>query len=170
MNIKNSESGDIEQILVLYAKAIEFQKSKKSNHWYFFDQELLEVEINEHRHWKIIENEEMACVFSVTFHDELIWGERDKNPSIYLHRIVTDPEYMGRGYVRHIVDWARIYSIANGIQFIRLDTFGGNDKLNQYYEECGFVFCGFREFSSNENAPPHYLDGPLSLFEIKVEN
>jgi RimJ/RimL family protein N-acetyltransferase len=167
--IINSELMDLEVILSLYVKAIEFQKSIQSNHWHDFDAALLEREIREHRHWKIMEGKEIACIYSVAYQDPMIWGERDQHPSIYLHRIVTNPNFMGRRYVKEVVAWAMNYGKANGKSFIRLDTFGANKKLNDYYERCGFVFCGIKSFKSSDEVPRHYLDGELSLLEIKIQ-
>jgi ribosomal protein S18 acetylase RimI-like enzyme len=87
-----------------------------------------------------------------------------------LHRIVTNPAFRGRGYVRHIVAWAETFGKARGKRFIRLDTSRDNQRLNAYYQECGFVFSGFKQFpdDSDPSVPRHYLGRGLSLYEKAI--
>jgi|SRR6516165_11439138 RimJ/RimL family protein N-acetyltransferase len=167
MTIINSRTADFERILDIYQMGIEYQKSVFHKSWLGFDKELLVREIEEKRHWKITNGEEIACVFSVLFEDPVVWGSEDTTSSIYLHRIVTNPFFRGNHYVLDIVNWAREYGRKNGMKFIRLDTFPDNQKLNQYYLDCGFRFCGLKQFGKAENIPEHYRDG-LSLFEMPV--
>lgn len=163
--LQRSAPEDVEEILKVCDLGIQFQQTVFHRHWFGFDRDLLVREIGEGRHWKIMEGPAIACVFSVQFDDTLVWGPQE--PSIYLHRIVTDPHFKGRGYVPLIIEWARSYGAANGFRFIRLDTFPDNTKLMDYYVQCGFRFCGFRHFAPEEVVPAHYRDG-LSLFEIAL--
>jgi len=118
-----------------------------------------------------MEGADIACFYSIAFTDPLVWDERDVDPSIYLHRIVTNPAYRGRGYVPHIVAWAESFGKARGLRFIRLDTHRNNKRLNDYYAACGFTFCGIKRFEA-EGAHPliplHYLGEGLSLFEKSI--
>jgi RimJ/RimL family protein N-acetyltransferase len=166
MNIAPSTPADIEEILQLCDLGIQFQKTVFHRHWFGFDRDLLVREIDEGRHWKVMEGDTIVCVYSVLYDDPVVWSE-DPLPSIYLHRIVTHPAHKGNGYVRNIVDWAKIHGQEQGLQYIRLDTFPDNEKLKAYYVRCGFRFYGFRYFDAEEVIPEHYRDG-LSLFEMDV--
>lgn len=107
----------------------------------------------------------------MAYNDQLVWGERDADPSIYLHRIVTNPAFRGKGYVKKIVAWAEDHGRAAGKGFIRLDTYVGNKRLNDYYRECGFRFSGVKTFDDDADGmvPKHYLGpGGLSLFEKRI--
>jgi len=70
--------------------------------------------------------------------------------------------------VKHIIDWAKPYAKQNKKEFIRMDTGSGNEKLNNYYIDCGFIYLGVIQLGSTANLPEHYRNGTSSLFEIKV--
>jgi hypothetical protein len=82
-----------------------------------------------------------------------------------------DPAFRGREYVRHIVAWAEAFGRAAQKQWVRLDTGRDNERLNAYYLQCGFVFCGIKQFEDDgdHSVPKHYLGSGLSLFEKKID-
>ncbi len=168
MNIINSTREDIDAIFDLYNKATAYQESLGRKDWQGFERKLVEQEIDEKRQWKILENGQLACVFVTTFSDPYIWLEKDKDPSVYIHRIATNPAFRGKRYVQHIVDWASQYAREHGKQFVRLDTGSGNEKLNAYYISCGFTYLGVFAYGEIGDLPAHYADGSSSLFEIKL--
>ncbi|HEY0029347.1 MAG TPA: hypothetical protein VGC65_01215 [Bacteroidia bacterium] len=96
MHIAHSEIADLPDIFKLYDQAITFQKKVSDQHWLPFDPALVKREIEENRQWKIVIGGEIACIFCIAYSDPLIWGDRDKEPSIYLHRIVTNPAFRGK--------------------------------------------------------------------------
>ncbi len=167
MQIVNSTVEDIDLIFWFYDAAIEYQKKVFDKHWKGFEHDLVEREINENRQWKILLDGQVACVFAITFNDHSIWGEHDQDDAIYIHRIVTHPDFRGRNLVQHIVHWAKDYAHAMRRQYVRLDTWGDNEKLIQLYQNAGFKFLGIitPDFRS---LPKHYIGITLSLFEIKL--
>ena len=170
--IINSTMEDIDTIFNFYDMAIDFQKKVFHKQWEGFEHSLVETEIKENRQWKIIENGKVACTFVITFNDTFIWKERDKQPSIYIHRIVTNPEFRGKNYVNDIILWAKQYCKEQKRDFIRLDTWGDNHKLIDYYVQCGFTFLEIIPIDNvpeggNSSLPKHYK-GTLALFEIPV--
>src|SRR5690349_15802615 len=134
----NSTVTDIPKLYELYDSAIAYQKERSLRHWGKFEQALLEKEIAEKRQWKIMEGNEIACIFMIAYEDPYIWGERNNDPSIYIHRIVTNPAFRGRQYMRSIVEWAKEHAKATGKRFVRMDTWGDNKKLTDYYIGYGF--------------------------------
>lgn len=169
MQIINSTTSDIETIFKFYDAAIAFQKTKFYKHWQGFDRCLIEQEIKESRQYKIVVDGVVVCIFVVTFNDAIIWGERDTAPSVYIHRIVTDPAFRGNNYVKNIIAWAVDYGRKNGKLFVRMDTWGDNQKLIDYYTNCGFTFLGVTEKMNDMNLPKHYDCVSLSLFEIAIK-
>ena len=119
MKFLNSDREDFEVIFRLYDAAIEFQKTVFDKSWLPFDREMISKEIAEKRHWKILIDGKIACIFSVTFSDVFIWKEKNTDAAIYIHRIVTNPEFRGRKFVPVITDWAIDYAINR--QKIRAD-------------------------------------------------
>ena len=144
-----------------------FQKIKFNKHWQGFEISLIETEIQENRQWKIVIDETIACIFAVTYEDELIWGEKNNDSAIYIHRIVTNPAFRGNNHVNIIVEWAKEFCKNNNKQFIRMDTWGDNPKLIDYYVKCGFNYLETVDLDNTEGLPSHYK-GSLALFEIKI--
>lgn len=161
---------DLPTIRELFAAAIEYQQKKTSNPWHGLNETNLIREIGERLNWKVMEGDQIAAFFSIAFTDPLIWDERDADPAIYLHRIVTNPAFRGRGYVRVITAWAEDYGREAGKAFVRLDTGRENTRLNAYYRECGYSYCGHKTFhdADNPNIPKHYFGPGLSLYEKPI--
>ncbi|MBO3099941.1 GNAT family N-acetyltransferase [Gelidibacter pelagius] len=168
MNISQSTLADINDIFTLYDAATAYQKTVNNKSWSGFDRALIEKEINENRHYKIMEGNEMASTFVVTFEDPVIWDNSDQDKAIYLHRIATDPNYRGRSYIKKIIEWSKSLAKERDIDFIRMDTHSGNDRLNSYYIRSGFVHKGIRDIEWTSDLPEHYKTGPFSLFEMKI--
>ncbi|GGI28359.1 GNAT family N-acetyltransferase [Pedobacter mendelii] len=167
IQVLNSQHSDLDTIFQFYDMAVEHQKKVFNKHWQGFNKELIETEITDSRQYKILVDDEVACIFAITFDDKLIWGNRDKD-SIYIHRIVTHPEFRGYSFVKEIIKWAKVFAAKNGIKFIRMDTWADNDKLLEYYTSCGFDYVGVVTMEQTEGLPKHYEGISLSLFEIKV--
>jgi ribosomal protein S18 acetylase RimI-like enzyme len=169
MQIASAEITDIDIAFDLYEKAIEFQKKVFDKSWLGFDRSLVETEIAEKRLWKIMENGSVACIYTLAFADPMIWGADSGQSAMYIHRIVTNPDFRGRGYVRVITEWAKGFAPTRGIRFIRMDTWGDNQKLMDYYLDCGFKF--MREVTPEESdtLPKHYRGIRLSLLEIDLQ-
>jgi predicted GNAT family N-acyltransferase len=171
MLITHTTIEDLDVLEDLFGLAIQYQQSRSGHSWRGMNRPLIEKEIREGYHWKIVEEGRIACFFSIAFNDRLVWDERDADPSIYLHRIVTNPAFRGREYVKHIVAWAEAFGRAAQKQWVRLDTGRDNERLNAYYLQCGFVFCGIKQFEDDgdPSIPKHYLGSGLSLFEKKID-
>jgi len=169
MEIINSTMADIPLMLEFYDIAREYQKAKSLRHWQSFDMALIEKEIGEKRQWKILEGETVACIFMIAYQDPFIWGEKDRDPSVYIHRIATHPDWRGRNYTGAIIEWAKEHARSRNKKFIRMDTWGDNPKLIDYYIQCGFNFLKTITPEETKNLPAHYSCISLSLFEIPVE-
>lgn len=166
--IEKSLSNNLDIILGLYRDAVKYQKEKGYNLWPEFEKSLIEKEIHEQHHYKIIQEDKIACVFSLLYNDPIIWKEKDKDPAIYLHRIATNPNFKGTGMMQLITNWAREHAIQHNKQYIRMDTWGDNENLKAYYINHGFKHMGQVSLPENHELPSHYWGSTLSLFEIKI--
>jgi len=160
MNIESCIMSDIEDILALYQAARDLQTKKKMVVWPIFERSFIEKEIQEQRQWKLIIGNIIACNWAITFNDREIWGEKDKNDSIFIHRIATNPVMRGNHYINRIVEWAKEYARQKGKKFIRLDTLGNNTKLIEHYTSAGFEFLGIVKLTDTTNLPGHYHREP----------
>jgi predicted GNAT family N-acyltransferase len=166
IDIINSSPSDVDFIFTLFDKAIDYQRSNGYNLWPQFQRALIETEIQEKCHWKIVQNENVLAVFSVLYSDPVIWGSRSTDPSVYLHRIAVNPEFKGNRIMELIREWAIEHAGKTSKHFVRMDTWGNNEVLRKYYINCGFNYIG-QQFL--DEAEKHYGGSELSLFEIKVQ-
>ena len=169
MTIKNVSIVDIDEVFRLYKIASEYQREKKKVIvWPNFDRNMVETEITEKRQFKMLIENEVVCIWAITFNDEQIWEEKNKDSAIYIHRIATSPNFRGKKMVAKIVDWAKQFADEKEIQFIRLDTLGNNTRLIEHYKEAGFDFLGMHTLKDTSNLPEHYQEAPVCLFEIDL--
>ncbi len=170
MKIQLSTTDDIPAIFSFYEMATEFQKTKFHKHWLPFDRELVKKEIEDCRQWKILEEHEIACIFAIAYEDPFIWKEENSDPAVYIHRIVTHNKFRGKGYVKQIIEWAKQHAAAKQKRFLRMDTWGDNETLINYYIACGFKFLGVRIPDSTDQLPKHYSAINLAFFEIDLQD
>ncbi len=170
MEIKNCVLADADEILSLYQHARNFQTEKKMVVWPVFSKTFVEQEIKEGRQRKIMAGSDIACNWAITFSDEEIWEDRDKQDGIYIHRIATNAKYRGNRYIDKIVAWAQLYAHENDRKFIRLDTLGNNVKLIEH-TSAGFQFLGMFKLTNTATLPAHYQQEPnCCLFEMEVHS
>jgi ribosomal protein S18 acetylase RimI-like enzyme len=169
MKIENSITTDIDEIFRLYGIASVYQKIKNVVVWPDFDRQLVETELAENRQWKLIIDNQIACVWAITFNDPEIWEVRDQDAAIYIHRIATNPDFRGHNFVGILAEWAKEYAHSIDKDFVRLDTLGNNLKLIEHYSTNGFDFLGIFDLKSTAELPIHYqtTEG-CCLFEIKL--
>jgi ribosomal protein S18 acetylase RimI-like enzyme len=170
MQFINSTIADHALIFEFYDMAVAYQKTVFHKNWAGFDEQMVMTEISEGRQWQIRNDEgAVLCIFATTFSDADIWREKNEEPSIYIHRIVTNPAFRGGHYVNDIIAWAKNYGRANGKKFLRIDTWGDNPRLVSYYERCGFRFVETVQITSDMDLPKHYDGISLALLEIAID-
>ena len=170
MQIQNCLLTDASEILLLYEEARNLQIKRKMVVWPTFEKSFIEKEIIKERQWKIVIDNIIACNWAITFEDKEIWGVKDQDNSIYIHRICTNPIFRGQRFIEKIVEWSKRYARELGKQFVRLDTLGNNTKLIDHYTSAGFEFLGMFLLTDTKNLPGHYQNEPnCCLFEIDLQ-
>lgn len=170
MEIKNCLRTDAVEILSLYEAARNLQIQREMVVWPAFESSFIEHEIDENRQWKIVEGNLIVCNWAVNFEDKEIWGEKDKNDAVYIHRICTNPTLRGKRYIEKVVEWSKQYARELGKRFVRLDTLGNNTKLIEHYTSAGFDFLGMVKLTDTVNLPAHYQkESNCCLFEIDLK-
>ena len=169
MRIENSMPSDVPRIFELYRIATSYMKSKNQVAWPEFERELITKEIKEQRQWKLIIEDKIACIWATTLNDELIWGIQDHDPSIYIHRIATSPDFRGRKLVSNIILWANEFGKKHNLQYIRMDTVGVNEGLIKHYTGLGFDFLGTKYLPEKSELPAHYHNGKVCYFQKEIK-
>lgn len=114
-------------------------------------------------------DKKIACVWAITFSDEQIWEERNKDAAIYIHRIAANPEFRGKNLIAVIVTRAKEYAKTCDKDFIRLDTPGNNINLIQHYTNTAFDFLGMFDLKDTTGLQGNYRHNDLvCLFEIEL--
>ncbi len=168
MKIENSQLADVPKIFDLYRLATNFMKSKNQVHWPEFSASLILNEIDEHRQWKLLIDEQIACIWATAVNDELIWGNKNNEPSLYIHRIATNPDFRGQNLVKKLISWANAYGKKNNLKYIRMDTVGLNKPLIALYEKLGFQFLGTKKLKNTVGLPDHYKEGEVCYFQKEI--
>ena len=167
MQILQTQPEDLKTLQYLYEAAIAYQKTVFDKHWLGFEEERILAEIEAEQQWKIVENNEITCVFLVTQNDEAFWKEKAQIPAIYLHRIAVHPHHRGKSYFKSILTWAETYAKSLNKNLIRLDTWGDNEKLIQYYQKHKFQHIATIRIEASSCFPQHYK-GLLALLEYPI--
>lgn len=170
IEIKNSDLNDVENILEFYREAIAYQKKKNGIPWQITERSSIEKEVKENRQYKLLVGNEIACIWVVAFNDHEIWGDKDSEPSVYLHRIATNPKFRGRNLVSEVITWAKGFALKNHKRYLRLDTAGINPGLITKYVQNGFKFIDTTEIGVSDSLPAHYHNAQICLFEMNLHS
>lgn len=170
MNITNSTLDDIPEIFRLYQLATDYQKKAfPGNVWPDFDQDFIATEVLENRQFKIVIDNQITCIWAITYNDADIWEEKENNDAIYIHRIATNPDFRGNNFVQLIADWSKDFGKKENKKFIRMDTCGQNDRLINHYKSCGFNFLGMKKLKDSSSLQEHYQNADVCYFEIELD-
>src|SRR5215212_2460767 len=102
----NTMEDDIDLIFGLFEESIKYQEERGYPSWRNYDRNAVTNDIRNKNQYKIVIDGKPAIVFSVRYEDKIIWRERDNNNSIYLHRIVVNPEFKGLKLFGKVLEWA----------------------------------------------------------------
>lgn len=168
MQVQQSSYEDLDTIFSLYKTATAYMQGRSEVVWPVFERSMVEAEIANHQQWKMMQGNDIACVWATAFSDPQIWEAKDKDPAVYIHRIAVHPQYRGQKLVTKITDWAIAYAKQHHKKYVRLDTVGDNKGLIRHYTACGFNFLGLQQLQHTDGLPPHYHNATVSLFELEV--
>ncbi|KAF9177252.1 hypothetical protein BGZ51_008946 [Haplosporangium sp. Z 767] len=86
--------------------------------------------------------QKIAAIFALNYEDpfdEMLWapllGPDHWKDAIYVHRLVVEKEFQGRGIVPKILKFAEELVPKMGKRYLRLDCRGNNPGLRKFYRE-----------------------------------
>lgn len=142
-NFSLAQEKDIADILFLIRKRIQWMNNcgieqwNKTNYMECYPKEYFDDCILKHRLYVLSEKEFGKIVGAVVLNDtDKRW--EDEIPAYYIHNLVTDLEAKGAGAA--IIKYCEDIAIEHGKRKLRLDCQTANIKLNQYYENLGFLY------------------------------
>jgi GNAT superfamily N-acetyltransferase len=151
--------------------ALCYQKLKQLPLWPSYPEEKIKKEIQTGLHFSaFLPDGVLAGYFSFALSDELIWGEKERGDAIYIHRMCVNPDRKGNNLTASVLSWACGYALGAGRKLVRMDTWGDNLQLVNYYITRGFRHIGNRRLGAVPDLPPHYSNANLALFENTVDS
>lgn len=162
-------AADLDVISALFESAISYQKENNYPVWDVFTTEALLGFIERRCQYKVLIDGEIALVFNAEYSDTIIWRQHDQSNAVYLHQIVTNPKFKGQKLFGLVSEWAISHAKEKKLPFVRLDTWGSNTQLIQYYQSFGYRFVEFFTTPRSAEIPPYYWDLELALFEMSIE-
>lgn len=166
--IQNTTVDDFEFICQLFDEAILYQKNKGFPVWNGYDKNVLKADAKNKLQFKIVEDDTILCVFSICFNDQIIWREKEKEDAIYLHRIVVNPKYKGQKQFEKILSWAKQFGKHKNLKHVRMDTWGDNQSILNYYQSYGFKLIENYTTPTTENLPIQHRNLYLALLEYCI--
>jgi len=167
--IINTTKEDLNKILWLFKQAMDLQGKNGYKVWNNIDIEALEKDIDDRLQYKIVGDNNIFCIFSIQHNDPFIWRTRDKNDAVYLHRIVVNPNFKGQKQFEKVLNWAKHYSLQNGLKYIRMDTWADNKKIIEYYKSFGFKFIEYYKTPDIPELPIQNRNLNVALLEMELD-
>lgn len=169
--IINALPGDLPAIYRLFEEAIRFQKENNYIGWANYDKRFLQSDIQHSFLFKILNHDnDITCIFSICYSDELIWREKEKGDAVYLHRIVLNQKYKGERLFQTVLNWAIELARKRKLKFIRMDTWAENEKIIAYYKSYGFTFVENYTTPDIDHLPVQHRNLSVALLELNVQN
>ena len=146
--IRLAKSEEIEQIRQILKENATWLQSKGINQWSYLvdggDYEQIHRAILNKETYILEMDNNVIGTFTVSSKqsdwDLEIWGESNE-PSIYIHRLAIGLDGKGKGLGSEALQWIENH-YANRVSYLRLDCVTDNQKLNQFYKNCGFTLVG----------------------------
>lgn len=166
--IENAVSTDLPMICQLFEEAIAFLRANHFIGWTSYDQEFIKSDIERGLLFKVVNNNEIACIFSICFNDELIWREKETGNAIYLHRIVLNRAFSGEKLFSKVLEWAIKFAKERKLDYIRMDTWAENDKIVAYYKSYGFILVENYTTPETDQLPVQHRNLNVSLLQLEI--
>jgi ribosomal protein S18 acetylase RimI-like enzyme len=168
--ILNTTGKDLPQVFELFEHSINYQEKHGYPVWKNYDKNAIINDVENKNQYKVVIDSKTAIVFSVCYSDKIIWRHLENGDSIYLHRIVVNPDFKGQKLFGIILEWTIKHSKVRGLKKIRMDTWQANPTIIKYYSGFGFHFVENYTTPDSIELPVHNRNLALTLLEYKIEN
>ncbi len=169
-SVINTSKSDLEFVYFLFEKAIEYQRKNNYTVWRGYDKNALMTDMAKKLQFKIVRDKEVLCVFSICYSDQIIWRERENQDAIYIHRMVTNPKHRGQKQFTKVLMWAIEKAKEKNLAYIRMDTWGDNPKIIEYYKSFGFQFIENYTTPRTKELPTQHRNLNLALLQMDLKN
>ncbi len=168
LEIINTKIADLDFIYFLFEEAIECQKRNNYPVWNGYDKDTLMNDIKNEFQFKIVIDNQIACIFSICYSDRIIWKERDEEDAVYLHRVVVNPKFKGRKLFGEILKWVQNLAHKKGLHSIRMDTWADNPVIIKYYQGFDFEIVDYYTTPSSQELPIPQRNNYVVLLQYRL--
>ncbi|MBZ5857613.1 cupin domain-containing protein [Flavihumibacter profundi] len=170
IDITNAVVHDLPVIYQLFEEAILFQKRNQYIGWDSYDKEYIQEDVQNGLLFKMVQDNTIACIFSICYSDPLIWREKENGDAIYLHRIVLNRVYKNEKAFKTVLEWAISHAREKQVSYIRMDTWADNEKIIGYYKSYGFHFIENYTTPGTPDLPLQHRNLNVALLEFEVHD
>ena len=168
--IVNTDDHDLNFIYSFFEEAIEYIKKNNYVGWTTYDKNFISQDINNKLQFKIVQDNEVLCLFSICFTDVLIWREKEKGDAIYLHRIVVNPKFKGQHQFEKVLEWSKEFAQKKDLKYIRMDTWAENPNIINYYKSFGFKHIEDYTTPNTKELPKQHRNLKVALLELEIDS
>lgn len=168
LTVSHTTLADLDFIFELFEQSILYQEKKGYIAWKNYDRNAIVRDIETRQHYKIEIEGQIVIAFSVAYTDKVIWRHHDIGKSVYLHRIVVNPDFKGQRLFGKILDWAVAHAHNNQLTSVRMDTWADNLIIQQYYLSFGFNVIENFVTPNSPDLPMHNRNLAITLLEYSL--
>jgi ribosomal protein S18 acetylase RimI-like enzyme len=167
--IEHSAETNIEAFEGYWNAALAYQRANALPLWPDFPSAAIREEIRLGLHFRVVSGDSVLGFFSLALADPVIWEEMETGDAIYIHRMCVNPDSRGKRLASHVLGWACFHCVSINRNFIRMDTWGSNKTLIEYYQKCGFKVFKYRRLGLMPALPAHYSNIELVMFQNEAK-
>jgi len=168
IHIKNTTHEDLPLVRWLFEQAILYQRQHGYPAWRGYEKNALSREIEQLLQYKVVQHHHVLAIFSVSYSDPATWGEWDNGQALFLHRIITHPQFKGQRVFEKVRDWALLKAREKRLAYIRIDTWTDNPAIIAFYEGYGFRVVAARVTPDSPELPAQNRNLRVTLMELAV--
>jgi len=169
ITVENTNMTDLFDVFRFFEHSITYQEKRGFPVWRNYDKQSIVKDIEQRSHYKIVVGPRIAMVFSVCYDDRIIWRAREQGDSMYLHRIVVNPDFKGQRLFGVILNWSVAHCREKGLRSVRMDTWAENPAIIEYYKSFGFKSVENYVTPDTSELPVHNRRLSLTLLEYTVD-
>ena len=167
LRIVPASRADFDAVMQLLTAARRWHIQNGLDVWKAFDPALIAADIEAGGIFVARLGDAVCGAVTLIEHDLLVWGT-DQKHALYVHRLVSSRQAVGRGIGAAILRWAQDVARQRGKACLRLETWDTNRKLRAYYEKQGFRHIRDVFFPSDSPVPEDYRGTHKSLYELAL--
>lgn len=168
MTIERTNIGEYSDLEELYYEAAKYQLRCSGLCWNTDDIKKVQGDISEEKHLTLRNQDTLAAAFTLGDVPVAGWPLSKSEGAVYLRRIVIAPKYRGKGIMEKILYLASMQAAYKGLHFVRLETWGQNEKLLAYYNHMGFKLVHLFRADDIQSIYPEGTSIALMEFDVRT--